>query len=141
MRKLILILTALASLTIANLAHAGGSVIVLSSNGYYAIVHKPELNLDQATAKAIELCQKKGGIDIKVVESSPEMAVPGNGAIVKSGIIVGIGFQRLTVTDAISAANAMCIAKGGVNPRVVRAWAEGNNTLHTVYPGASAGRL
>lgn len=139
-KKAILLLTALASLTIAN-AYAGGSVIVLSSNGYFAVVHKPELNLDKATAKAIRLCQKKGGTDIRVVASSGEMAIPGNGAIVKSGTIVGVGFQRVTVTDAISAAKAMCEAKGGVNPRVIRTWAEGNGILNRVYPGAWAGRL
>ena len=140
-KKAALIFTALASLTIANSAHAGGSVIVVSANRYLAVVHKPELNLEQATAKAIRLCRKKGGTDILVVASSASMSNPGNGAIAKSGAIVGIGFQRITVSDAIAAAYAMCRQKGGTNPHVVRSWSEGNMPLNRVYPAAWAGKL
>ena len=58
---------AFASLTIAN-ANAGSAVVV-SSNGYYAAAWGQFLNADQAMAKASELCQKKGGTDIKVLLS------------------------------------------------------------------------
>jgi len=140
-KKAALILTAFACVTVANFAHAGGSVIVLSDNGYYAVVHKPELNLEQATALAIGLCQKKGGTNIKVVASSSSMAKPGAYCVVKSGAIVGIGFQCASSTEAYAVAVAACRQKGGANPHVVKAGTEGNALLDTVYPAAYARRL
>jgi len=68
-RKAALILIPLVSLIIAN-ANAGSAVVV-SNNGYYAAAWGQFLNAEQAIAKASELCQKKGGTDIKVLLSRP----------------------------------------------------------------------
>src|SRR5271163_2818873 len=66
-KKIALILTAVTSLAIAN-ANAG-SPIVVSSNGYFGAASGAFLNAQTAIARATEVCQKKGGTDIKVLAS------------------------------------------------------------------------
>ena len=66
-KKVALILTTVTSLAIAN-ANAG-SAIVVSSNGCFGAAWGGFLNAQTAIAKATEVCQKKGGTDIKVLAS------------------------------------------------------------------------
>jgi hypothetical protein len=54
-----------------------GSAIVVASNGVYASAWGPLLSAEGAAAKATELCQKKGGIDIKVLASAANGSVVG----------------------------------------------------------------
>lgn len=145
--KAALILTALASLTIAN-AHAG-SAIVVASNGVYAAAWGPLLSAEGAAAKATELCQKKGGIDIKALASAANGSVVGLsrgfGSIAASGhgqsAIVGFSFRLSSGPEANSAALAMCRAKGAANPRIVVAWVERGNGWRDETPGTRVGKL
>jgi hypothetical protein len=54
-----------------------GSAIVVASNGVYAAAWGPLLSAEGAAAKATELCQKKGGIDIKALASAANGSVVG----------------------------------------------------------------
>ena len=120
-KKVALILTAVTSLAIAN-ANAG-TALVTSSNGYWAVAGKDIWSTDQAVGKATRLCQKMGGVDIKVVATINSHPIPGNGAIAESGhgpgAIVGYSLGCASDEEALHAAYAMCRDKGGANPHVI----------------------
>ena len=111
---------------------SAGSAIVLASNGVYASAWGPLLSAGEATAKATRLCQKKGGIDIKVLVSAGSGSVVGARwwfcSIAASGhgpsAIVGYSFRCALPSDADAAALGMCREKGGANPRIVVGWQE-----------------
>ena len=46
------------------------TVVVVASNGVYACVYGPSLSAENALSKAIQLCQKKGGINPKVLATA-----------------------------------------------------------------------
>ena len=126
-RKAALILIPLVSLIIAN-ANAGSAVVV-SNNGYYAAAWGQSLNADQAMAKARELCQKKGGTDIKVLLSRNSDPVSGMlfCSIAASGhgpsAIVGAGYGTIP-PGADGAAFVDCRQKGGTSPHIVVGWSK-----------------
>jgi hypothetical protein len=141
-RKAVLILMALASLAIAN-ANAG-SAVVISSNGYYAAVWGQFVNADQATAKASELCQKKGGTGIKVLLSRDgdpvfgtffcSLAASGHGP----SAIVGAGYGTIPAR-ADGAAFVDCRQKGGTSPHIVVGWKE--RGVDGMTPNTRAGKF
>ena len=141
-RKAALILMALVSLTIAN-ANAGSAVVV-SSNGYYAAAWGQFLNAEQAIAKASELCQKKGGTDIKVLLSRNSDPVSGMlfCTIAASGhgpsAIVGAGYGTIPPA-ADGAAFVDCRQKGGTSPHIVVGWKE--RSLDEMVPNTRAGKF
>jgi hypothetical protein len=67
-----------------------GSAIVVASNGYYAAAWGQFLNAEGAAAKATELCQKKGGIDIKVLASAGSVLASSGGRL--CGAIAASGY-------------------------------------------------
>jgi hypothetical protein len=142
-RKAALIVMALASLTIAN-ANAG-SAIVVSSNGYYAAAWGQFLNARSAIAKATELCQKKGGIDIKVLASRNDDPVFGMcfGSLAVSGhgpsAIVGAGYGSVPPA-ADGAAFLACRQRGGSSPHTVVAWKE-RDSVNGMLPNTRAGKF
>jgi hypothetical protein len=142
-KKLALILTTVASLAIAN-ANAG-SAIVVSSNGYYGAAWGAFLNAQSAIANATEVCQKRGGTDIKVLasrNSDPSfgmlfgsIAASGHGP----GAIIGVGYESLPA-KADGAAFVDCRQKGGANPHIVVAWKE-RDFVNGMLPNTRAGKF
>jgi Domain of unknown function (DUF4189) len=145
-RKAALILMAFVSLTIAN-ANAGSAVVV-SSNGHYAAAWGQLLNADQAMAKARDLCQKKGGTNVKVLVSADgagpvvgsrrlftSIAVSGSGP----NAIVGVGLWLALPSQADASALANCREKGGTSPHLVAGWQE--RGLDANLPGTRAGKF
>jgi hypothetical protein len=125
-----------------------GSAIVVASNGVYASAWGPVLSAEGAAGKATELCQKKGGIDIKVLASAGSVSASSGGrlfgAIAASGhgqsAIVGFSFRSHSGPGSEAEALAMCRAKGGTNPRIVVAWFE-QDAVNGVMPGTRAGKF
>jgi hypothetical protein len=124
-----------------------GSAIVVASNGIYACVWGPFWSVESATTKATELCQKKGGTDIKVLMAAGSGSVVGArrwfGSLAASGhgqgAIVGLSFRCALPADADATALAMCRQKGGANPRIVVGWQE--RGIDGEIAGKLAGRL
>jgi hypothetical protein len=138
-----LILTAITSLAIANVN--AGSASVVSSNGYFCAAWGAFLNAKTAIARATEVCQKKGGTDIKVLASRSSDPAFGMlfGSIAASGhgpgAIIGVGYGSLPA-NADGAAFVDCRQKGGTNPHIVVAWKE-RDFVNGMLPNTRAGRF
>jgi hypothetical protein len=142
LRKAALMLMVLLSLTIAH-ANAG-SAVVISVNGYYAAAWGQFLNAEQAISKASELCQKRGGTDIKVLLSRNSDPVSGMlfCTIAASGhgpsAIVGAGYGTIPPA-ADGAAFVDCRQKGGTSPHIVIGWKE--RSLDEMVPNTRTGKF
>lgn len=109
----------------------GGTAVAISSNGFFGWCRNGG-PVETASAKAIENCQKSGGVNPQVVAST---FTSSHGAIAKSGSgsqaifgwSVGI-VQRSRASrdealeDAKSAAIALCKKRGGTDPKIVASW-------------------
>src|SRR5215469_2107269 len=141
--KAALILPVLASLTLADLAQAG-SAVVISNNGCYGAAWGQFFTTESAIAKATQLCQQKGGINVKVLVSRGadpvtgmyfcSIAASGRGP----GAIVGAGYGTIP-PQADGAAFVDCRQKGGTSPHIVTAWKE--RGYDGVQPGTRAGKF
>ena len=102
------------------------------------------LNADQAMAKASELCQKKGGTNIKVLLSRNSDPVSGMlfCSIAASGhgpsAIVGAGYGTIPPA-ADGAAFVDCRQKGVTSPHIVVGWKE--RALDGMVPNTRAGKF
>lgn len=142
LKKAALLFTGLLSLTMSNVR--AGSAVVASTNGVYAAAWGPFLSADSAVTKATELCQQKGGINIKVIASRGadpsagmmfcSIAASGHGP----GAIVGSGYGTIPPA-ADGAAFVDCRQRGGTSPHIVVGWKE--RGYDGPIPGTRVGRL
>ena len=125
---------------------SAGCAVVLGSNGVYAYAFGGGLSRTAAEQKAVQLCSKKGGVDIKVISSADgggysAIAVSGKGKEAVLGCSLSAGNPSLVDSNAIQD----CKRKGGANPHIVNGWRQlggargGHNTGQT--SGQGSGKL
>jgi hypothetical protein len=125
--KFLLTLASLAVVVFAVPADASFAV-VLGSNGVYAYADKAYTHVEKIKQMAIDLCQKHGGVNIRVVGAGSQngwnrycrCAIAGSGH--GEGGILGVGLCASSETEADSEALQDCRAKGGANPKIVAGW-------------------
>jgi len=102
---------------------SAGSAVVLGSNGVYAYAFGRELSRTAAEQKALQLCSKKGGVDVKVISSAggggySSIAVSGKEKEAVLGVSLGAANPSLADSNAIQD----CKGKGGANAHIVNSW-------------------
>jgi hypothetical protein len=97
------------------------SAVAWGGHGHLATV--TAYSLKEAKRRAIDLCRRKGGIDIKILAASD---VVGYGTIavarLGTGSVIGVSVGRRSATESEIRAKKACLRAGGTNPKVRWGW-------------------
>jgi hypothetical protein len=100
---------------------AAGAAVAHGSNGY--LVASVGQSVDVVKQRAIELCRRKGGVNVKVIAATD---VFGYGAIAVAakgtGSVIGVALGKRSATEADAIAIDQCLRAGGSAPKIIKAW-------------------